>query len=137
MISHEHNAVPAVELRQFGLIFGGLVMVLFGLLFPALAGTLLKNPLPWAIGGAVIGLALVWPRSLRPLYRAWMKFGEVAGWINTRIILFLLFYVIVFPVGLLMKLFGNDPLHRRADASAASYRVKQPVRDKSHMERPY
>lgn len=125
------------DLRNFGLIFGALVIALFGLLIPAIAGTLLQKWWPWHLGGAVILLALVWPPLLKPLYHAWMKFGEVAGWINTRIILFILFYLVVFPVGLVMKLFGADPLHRKAEASAQSYRVEREASDKSHMEKPY
>ena len=115
--------VSKQELRRFGLIFGSLVIALFGLLIPALVGSLLQKLWPWYLGGAVILLALFWPPLLKPLYHAWMKFGELAGWINTRIILFILFYLVVFPVGLVMKLFGADPLHRKAEPAAPSYRV--------------
>ena len=46
-------------------------------------------------------LALVWPRSLTQVYRLWMTVGEVLGWINTRIILGVLFYLLFTPMGLL------------------------------------
>ena len=129
--------VTKQDLRKFGLLFGSLVIALFGLLIPALVGSLLQKLWPWYLGGSVILLALVWPPILKPLYHAWMKFGEVAGWINTRIILLILFYVVVFPVGLVMKLFGADPLHRKAEPEAQSYRVLREAVDKKHMEKPY
>ena len=82
-------------------------------------------------------LAIVFPAGLKPIYRAWMTFGDVAGWLNTRVILLLLFYVVVLPVGLIMKIFGSDPLHRKADPSMESYRITATAVDKKHMERPY
>ncbi len=137
MTSGNRSQVSAQELRKFGLIFGGLVIGLFGLLIPLLASGLFQKLWPWYLGGGVILLALVSPPMLKPLYLAWMKFGDVAGWVNTRIILFLLFFVVVFPVGLVMKIFGFDPLHRKAEPDAESYRVVRSATDKSHMERPY
>ena len=55
-----------------------------------------------------------------------LKFGAVAGWINTRIILLLLFYVVLLPVGLVMKVFGADPLRRKTDPTVQSYRIVRP-----------
>lgn len=137
MTNKDRSLVSPRELRSFGLIFGGLVVGLFGLLFPLLAGSLWQKLWPWYLGGGVALLALIWPRGLKPLYLAWMKFGDVAGWVNTRIILFLLFYGLVLPVGLIMKLLGSDPMHRKAAPDAASYRVIPPAVAKNHMERPY
>ncbi len=137
MTNQDRNLVSRQELHKFGLIFGGLVIILFGLLIPYLAGSLWQKPWPWYLGTAVILLALIWSASLKPLYLVWMKFGDIAGWINTRIILFLLFFFVIFPVGLLMKLFGSDPLHRKADGKVDTYRVTCNEVDKDHMEKPY
>lgn len=49
----------------------------------------------------------------RAVYRAWMRFVFILGWINTRIILVILFYLILTPVGLLLRLFRIDLLERR------------------------
>jgi hypothetical protein len=65
-------------------------------------------------------LALAWPRSLTHVYRLWMTVGEVLGWINTRIILGVLFYLLFTPLGLCMRLRGKDVLSltRRSDLSS-------------------
>ena len=55
-------------------------------------------------------LAAVAPSLLRPVYRGWMHFGEALGWLNTRILLTLVFFLVVTPIGLLMRLFGRSPI---------------------------
>ena len=61
--------------------------------------------------------AAVAPSLLRPVYRGWMRVGEVLAWINTRIILTLIFFLVVTPIGLLMRLFGRSPIARaRSDS---------------------
>ena len=70
--------------------------------------------------------ALVAPTVLGPVERVWMKVGNALGWINTRIILTALFYVVVTPVGVLMRLF-RDPLDRELYEARASYWNRRPV----------
>ena len=55
-------------------------------------------------------IALVAPRSLEPIHRWWMRLAEALGWINTRILLILIFYLVVTPLGLIMRLFRRAPL---------------------------
>lgn len=64
---------------------------------------------------------LGYPRGLAPVYRIWMTLARALAWINTRIILFLLFYGVVTPVGVVMRLLGRDPLKRKLDRSCSSY----------------
>ena len=66
-----------------------------------------------------------------------MKFGNVMNWINTRIILGILFYGMFLPIGVVMRLFGKDPMHRKLDRELPSYRVTSDNDDKSNVERPY
>jgi hypothetical protein len=54
--------------------------------------------------------ALIAPAMLAPIHRWWMRFAEVLGWINTRILLILIFYLVVTPLGLVMRLFRRPPL---------------------------
>jgi len=68
----------------------------------------------WLAGaGPWLAAALIYPKGLTPLYKAWMAFGHVLGWINARIILGLVFFVVVMPIGLIMRLFGKDFLRMR------------------------
>ena len=68
-----------------------------------------------AIAGLVIAVlfvasALVSPGSLSFVYRWWMRFAEALGWINTRVLLVIIFYLVVTPIGLVMRLFRRSPL---------------------------
>ena len=125
------------ELRQFGLLFGAILVLLFGLLLPFLIGY--SFPMwPWVVALIFATLALLAPTPLTPFYRGWMRFGLVAAFINTRIIMFVLYYVLFVPTGLVMKLFGRDALARTIGGKTTdSYRVASTVRPNDHFERPY
>ena len=67
-----------------------------------------------------------------------MRFGLIAAFINTRIIMFVLYYALFVPTGLVMKLFGRDALARTTGGkNTDSYRVASAVRPNDHFERPY
>jgi len=124
------------ELRSFGLTLGSLTALLFGLVLP----WLFERPYPtwpWVLAGVLFALALIAPQVLRPVFAAWIAIGHWLGWINTRIILGLMFYTVFFLVGLVLKLVGKDPMARKFDETAASYRVPSQARRKDHMERPF
>jgi saxitoxin biosynthesis operon SxtJ-like protein len=124
------------ELRQFGFTIGVIVAVLFGGVLPWLFDR--AFPLwPWIVAGVFLGWALILPKTLYPLYRAWIAIGHVLGWINTRIILGLIFYAMILPIGLIMRVFGMDPMRRRFDKSASSYRVQSTNQPKENLERPF
>ena len=125
------------ELRQFGLLFGAILVLLFGLLLPFLIGY--SFPLwPWVVALLFTALGLLAPTALRPFYRGWMRFGLIAAFINTRIIMFVLYYALFVPTGLVMKLFGRDALACTTGGKTTdSYRVASAVRPNDHFERPY
>ena len=123
-------------LRKFGLVTGSIVIVLFGLLLPLLFG--FGYPLwPWYLGGILAAVALVVPVALNPVYHGWMRFGAVLGWINTRLILGIVFYVIFTPVALILKLIRHDPMKRKFEKDPGSYRKLSHNQSKEHMENPY
>lgn len=57
--------------------------------------------------------ALVAAPLLQPVYRGWMRLGEALAWLNTRILLTLVFFLVVTPTGLVMRLFGRSPMETR------------------------
>jgi len=65
------------------------------------------------------------PMVLLPLYRLWIRFAMFMGWVNTRLILGLVFFLIVTPLGLAMRLMGKDVLDQRIDKTAATYWKKK------------
>ena len=129
------------ELRQFGLMFALILAVLFGLLIPLIRYGVSQWsawPLwPWITSLIIVAWSLLHAASLRLLYRPWMKFAAVAQWVNTRIIMLLLFYLVMLPIGLLLRLFGKDSMQRHFDPDADSYRVISEKRPPSHLEKPF
>ncbi len=124
------------NLREFGLISGAIVAVLFGLFIPWLFNK--PWPLwPWYITGVLAVLALLLPMVLVPVYKIWMKFGLVMGFINTRIILGIVFYLVFTPVAFILKILRKDPMQRKLKKDSQSYRVKSIDNDINHMENPY
>ena len=123
------------QLRDFGLIVGGI----FGAigLVPLLSRQ--EGPRLWALALAVVLIlpALLAPRILAPAHRAWMTLAEVLAWVNTRILLGLVFYGVVTPIALLMRLLGHDPMRRKLDPTAESYRVRCVPRPPAHMMRQF
>jgi len=123
------------ELRQFGLVTGGMLVLFFDLLIPWIWG--LSMPLwPVVVAAVLASMALVLPAALGPVYKIWMLFAEALGWVNTRIILSLIFFLIFFPFGIIMRMF-NDPMRRKFDQAADSYRVPSNPTKPENMERPF
>lgn len=127
--------VTAKELRQFGWIVGG-VFSIIGLWPLIFRGEPLRF---WAIGigGILILLGALLPRSLRPIQRVWMAVGHVLGWLNTRIILGIVFFGLITPMGIVMRLLGKDPLRLSATRDASSYRVVRTPRPRTHMRNQF
>src|SRR5262245_32270075 len=123
------------HLRPFGLIVGG-IFALIGVWPVVWRGQPLRL---WSLilGGILMALALAWPRSLTQVYRLWMRVGEVLGWINTRIILSVFFYLLFTPLGVYMRLRGKDPMRRTWAPEAESYRVVRQPRSAAHMRHQF
>ena len=110
------------EVRKFGLTFAALCAASVGVM-------LYKHNPHWPYGAAAalvfLAAGLFAYPLLRPVYIGWMKFAFVLGWINTRILLGIFFYLILAPGGLLLRLFGKDLLDERIDRSATTYWKKR------------
>lgn len=132
------NDVPNLDrdgLRRFGLTTGAIVVGLFGLALPLVFSKSLPY-WPWYSAGVLALLAIAQPGMLQPVYRGWMRIGLMFGFVNTRIILLLLFYCVFVPAGLAMKLIGRDRMNR-SFSTRSSYRVESDQRPQDHFERPY
>jgi len=127
------------ELRKFGFIMGAMFALLFGLLFPWIFDKTMENwPIwPFIVLAVFWGLALFVPQILKPVNEIWLKIGNVLGWINSRIILGIMFFALIFPIGLILKIFGKDSMNRKFNESLKSYRRNTKPRKKEHLERPF
>jgi len=136
MMLNKVDKLDAQGYRKFGLVTGAIFAGLFGLLLPWIFG--FNFPLwPWILFGILGGLALLIPMALGPIYIVWMKFGYVMNWINTRLILGILFYGMFVPVGLVLKLLGKVPIAKKFDNKLTTYRKECQQTTKENMENPF
>jgi len=137
-MTEQKTSAPADhrQLREFGLVFAAGLIVMFGLVLPWLAGR--PWPLwPWITAVVFAVPALVYPPLLRPFNALWLKIGHVLGWINTRIILGVVYFVVFLPAGLLLRALRKDPMRRSFDPAADSYRVSSEPSPGNQMEKPF
>jgi hypothetical protein len=107
-------------LRSFGFVMAGAFTVIAILLFWKQ-----RAAAPWMAGGAALfgGLGLLAPIILKPIYIVWMTFAHYLSFVMTYVILTLFYYIILTPVGLLMRLFGKDLLAKKFPGGKDSYWV--------------
>ena len=123
-------------LREFGLTTGAAVVVIFGVFFPWILG--LDWPAwPWIVAAPLWALALVQPLLLRWIYRAWMRFGLLASRVTTPLVLGIVFFAMIAPMALVLRLVGKDPLQRALHPNQKSYRVPSIKSPKDKLERPF
>ena len=119
------------DLRKFGLMVGG-VFVLLGLLF------LWRHPgrSPYFLwpGGALMVLGAILPRALKWVYVGWMSIAFALGLVMAHVILTLFFFLIITPIGLMARLFGQDFLSMKLDRAARSYWIPREKKVKSAQD---
>ena len=104
--------------RSFGIVFA-VVFAVIGLLPLIHAGAVRLWSL--AVGAAFLLCAYALPSVLAPLNRLWLRFGLLLHRIVSPLVLGIMFYLVITPIGLLMRALGKDPLRLRFDRHAASY----------------
>lgn len=123
-------------LRRFAVQLGLIITGLFGVVLPLILGVNYPR-WPWVIGGVIVAWALLAPGTLRPLYRFWMGLGAILHKVMSPLILGIVFYLVVSPIGLVMRMFRGDPMRRSLEAQAPSYRVPTPPIHKDNLKRPF
>ena len=119
MNNHQPTVFQKGELRNFGLLTGAifLIIALWPLFYALPVRMWLAIP-----SALLIFSAILFPTVLSTPYRLWMKFGSALGWINTRIILTLLYFLAILPIAVLLRILGKTPLKLKFDAKTCSYR---------------
>lgn len=123
------------ELRSFGLVMGGVFLIVA--IWPlVIRGESIRV---WAslLAGFFGAMGMLFPKSLEPVHRVWMKIGEKLGWINSRIILGILFFGIFTPMAVIIRLLGKRPLQLGYDPKANSYRIPKKARAADHVLKPF
>jgi len=125
------------ELKSFALSMSWAIPALFMLLLP----WIFDQSIHW--WPALVSLLLltfyfIFPKGIYLIYKSWMAIASVLGWINTRIILALVFYGIIFPIGVLLRLFGKLQYKNSEPEEHASYwKTRDVTLKKEDLERPF
>lgn len=117
------------ELREFGIIFGLGFPLLIGFLIPRILGHDIRL---WTIyiSLPVMLIGILKPKKLLSFYKIWISLGNILGWINSRIILSLVYLLVLIPISIFMRIFGYDPLRIKINLRDKSYRQeKEPNHD--------
>lgn len=135
-LRREINEIPSTrrDLRQFGLTVG-VALALIG-------GWMVWKGSAHAVyfltaGGLLAALGLVFPRALKPFQKVWMAMALLMGWVMSRVILTVLFYAVLTPTGLILRLTGKDLLDIKQGISKDSYWKPHKQRDKNDHEKQF
>ena len=126
MATHEDlsrtHEVQAGSNRSFGWVFTVVFLVVAA--WPLLSG----GPLRWwalAVAAALVLITVAAPKLFTLPNRLWLRFGLLLNRIVSPLVLMFLFYVVVTPMGGLMRLLGKDTLRLRRDSASESYWIKR------------
>ncbi len=125
------EAIEGSSDRGFGLTVGGILLAIalvrLGLGWWS-SGLVALGWVEWlliGVGLPLVVLGLIAPSVLAPLNRGWTKLGLVLFKVVNPIVLGLIFFLTILPIGLLLRLFGKDPLRLKFDADAESYWIER------------
>jgi len=124
-----------IDLKKFGITMGIAFLVISSLFF-------LRQKHGSAVSSLLVSFiffitGLILPILLKPIYIIWMRFAFILGWVNTRIILIILFYLVFAPIGLAMRLFKVDLLERSKKKESYWKKKEKPDFNPVNYERQY
>jgi hypothetical protein len=110
------------DLRKFGLTIGIIIILIAALLFWKQKPSFIYF---FPVGLFLVLAGIFTPPLLRPLNKGWMIFSVLLGWVMTRVILSVLYYIILTPIGIIAKISGKKFLELKIDKSKESYWEKR------------
>ena len=108
------------QLREFGFLIGLGFPIIIGWILPVIFGHYFRFWTLW-VGVPSFLLGILKPDFLLYPYKGWMELGHALGWINSRIILGLIFILVLLPISFIMRFFSYDPLRKKKN-NPSSYR---------------
>lgn len=129
----KRNRSEKGELRVFGFGLAGFLAVISGLQIHG--GNNGRAVALFGASLAALTLSLAYPYALRYIYKVMMAAAHAIGWVNTRILLGVIFYLIISPVGIFLKIIRRDLLNRKIDKSLDSYWKKREAAAIGGMDR--
>ncbi len=128
------NVSPS-ELKEFGLLMTWAFPLFIGVIAPWFLGKGLQWWTLW------VSLCFILPAFLAPKliyypFRTWMYVASIIGFINTRLILGLTFYLLIFPIGIALRL-TNKLQYKKNNKSRSNYVIRDEKLDKKRLEHPF
>jgi len=108
---HDGAAVTNAQARKSALLVGAVLLLIAA--WNVYRGRPTIVYIFGGLGALLVLFGLFVPPAARAFHTAWMRFAEALGYINSRVLLTLMYYVAVTPYGLVSRLAGRDPLRRR------------------------
>jgi len=109
------------DLKSFGFTIGFILIIMGGFLLYKEKELFIYFA---SIGSIFIGLGLIAPVALKPIYKIWMIFAVIIGWIMTRVILSVLFFSIITIIGIFTRLLGKDFLSLKTDNRESYWNIR-------------
>ena len=128
--------LDAKGLRNFGLTTGIIFAVLFGLILPWLFERSFPG-WPWVCFAILTLWALIAPSTLGLVYQVWIRLGRLISRVTTPLVLGIVFFMMIAPIGLVRRMLSRDPMSRTFDPEASSYRVDSEQEPRENLENPY
>lgn len=124
------------DIINFAMLIGGII-ALIGLVSLFNRSSAFMFLIPFGLIFMLLGF--IAPVIIKPLYFVWMSLSVILGYISTRVILALLYYLIITPIGIIFKLMGKDLLNLKFDKKAETYWIKREIKpyDKKETERQF
>ena len=118
------SSISKKQLREFGFLIGFGMPILVGWIIPAIGGHLFRTWTFWiSIPSFIIGILR--PGLLFYPYKVWMSLGLALGWINSHVILCFVYFIVLLPIALIMKIFGYDPLRIKRSDKKSNFKYVQ------------
>lgn len=125
------------ELLWFGLLLGLFLSLIGGLAWfrwdaPQTATWI------WYVAGGITAIYYIVPPIRKPLFFGWMYAAYPIGYVISHVILASIYYVVLTPIGLLMRALGHDPLQKQLKPQAATHWIRrEPIEDSSRYFNQY
>ena len=118
------------ELTVFGVLLG-LFAIVLGALLSWRMESFAVGALVWTVGAALVLTYWTFRPKRRVIYRAWILACFPVAWLVAHLLLGTIYYLVITPFGVVMRLVGHDPMTRNLDENATTYWVSMPAKDDS------
>ena len=109
------------DLKNFGVAIGLVLMIIGVFLFVREKDLFIYF---FSVGLALIIISVITPVILKPIYKIWMIFAVIIGWIMTRVILSVLFFLIITTIGIFTRLIGKDFLNLKTKNNVSYWNIR-------------